>query len=113
LLITSPTQAITGLGSQLSLVLTKDVLDFGTSSTQLTVIPEGQVIDGASLSVTVTSNWQVTVPQVLVAVIVTWVVPALNVEPLPVPELLTGVGVAPVNAKVTVGAGEPDAEVVA
>jgi hypothetical protein len=50
-------------------------------------------------------NEQLTVPQVFVAVTVTFVVPILNAKPLPVP--LPVPVVAPVSAYVTVGAGVP------
>ena len=45
----------------------------------------GHVITGFSVSVTTTSNEQLSVPQELVAVTVTVVVPTLNADPLPLP----------------------------
>jgi len=60
----------------------------------------GQVIVGASLSLTVTEKEQLALPQVLVAVIATLVVPLLKEEPLPVPLPLAVV--APLNVYVVV-----------
>ena len=53
---------------------------------------------GSSLSVIMTVKSQSMLPQLFVAVILTFVVPALNVEPLPVPLPLPVV--APVNSYV-------------
>ena len=53
------------------------------------------MIEGGWLSTTVTVKLHVAVPQGLVAVTVTFVVPALNEEPLPEPAPLPVV--APVN----------------
>lgn len=65
----------------------------------------GQVIVGFSVSFTVTVKEQDAVPQILVAVTVTVVVPTLNKEPLPFPEPLPEV--APLKVYVRLGAGAP------
>jgi hypothetical protein len=65
-------------------------------ATVLAVIGETEAITGAWLSVTVTVNDLVLVPQLFVAVTETVVTPALNVAPFPVPLPLPVV--APVKA---------------
>jgi hypothetical protein len=83
-LITSPCH-VTVTPGQLSVAVTLPVFGAGTALAQLTVTGAGHVIDGVSVSFTVTVNEQLAVPQGLVAVIVTLVVPTLKNEPLPLP----------------------------
>lgn len=70
-----------------------------------TEIFAGHVIKGFSVSVTITSNEQSTVPHELLAVTVTVVVPTLKAEPLPSPFPLPVV--APANTYVISGVGTP------
>lgn len=77
----------------------------GTSPGHSTLTGAGQVMVGFSVSFTVIVKVQLAVPQELVAVISTVVVPILKNEPLPSPLPLPVV--APVKTYVTVGTGIP------
>jgi hypothetical protein len=79
---TSLTCVTTGVGPQLSLTLPPAKFGGGTSASHCTVTFGGQVMDGASVSLTVTVKLQLAVlPAASVAAHITVVVPLANAEP--------------------------------
>lgn len=102
--IASPRNVTTYPG-QLSDAITEPMFGVGTSPGQLTFRLAGQVMVGFSVSLMVTVNEQEAKPQLLVAVIVTVVVPILKKVPLASPLPLPVV--APVNVYVSAGTGIP------
>jgi hypothetical protein len=80
---------------QLSVAVAVPALAGVAGNPQASVILPGQVIAGACVSFTVTVKLHTVVPHTLLAVIVTVVIPLLNVLPLPFPVPLPVV--APLN----------------
>lgn len=83
---------------QLSVAVAVPALAGVAGNPQASVTLAGQVITGACVSFTVTVKLHTTVPHTLLAVMVTVVVPLLNVLPLPFPVPLPVV--APLNVYV-------------
>src|SRR5436190_24115535 len=92
---------------QLSAAVTDIRFTEGTDEEHATPVFAGHVMEGTSLSLTVTVKEQLALPQLLAAVTVTLVVPLLNTEPLPVPVPL--LEVAPEKEYDNASAGVPEA----